>query len=156
MESVLKLVEKANKSLRLADHLTYVTYPLLKDVKLVVTITENLYNAHVYAMDAFLKYEMLYKRIQRVPEDFDSRFDIFKTKIAKRYNIDREHILLMDDLRKIIDYRRKSPIEFIRKEKIVICSDNYKMRTLNYDKAKEYINKSKPFFTRLNRVLRKK
>jgi len=60
----------------------------------------------------------------------------------------------MDDLKKIIDYRSKSPVEFIRKDKIVICSDNYKMRTINYDKIKEYLNKSKPFFTRLNRVFK--
>lgn len=156
MESVLTLVEKANKSLNTADHLTYITYPLLKDVKLIVTITENLYKSYVYAMDAFLTYERLYKRIPIFPEDFNSRFDIFKTKIVKRYNIDREHVLLMSDLKKIIDHRRKSPIEFIRKDKLVICSDNYKMRTINYDKIKDYLNKSKPFFTRLNRVLRKK
>lgn len=155
MESVLKLVDKANKSLQVADHLTYITYPLLNDVKLIVTITENLYNSYVCAMDAFLAYERLYKRIPSLPEDFNSRFDIFKTKIVKRYNIDREHVLLMDDLKKIIDHRRKSPIEFIKKDKFIICSDTYKMKTINYDKIKEYLNKSKPFFTRLNKVLRK-
>ena len=156
MESVLKLVDRANKSLNTADHLTYVTYPLLKDTKLVVTIVENLYNAFIYGMDAFLTYERLYKRIHNLPDDFSSRFDIFKTKVVPRYNIDREHILLMVDLKKIIDYRHRSPIEFIRKDKIIICSDNYKMRTINYDKIKEYVNKSKPFFTRLNRVFKVK
>ena len=154
MESVLKLVDRANKAFKTADHLTYVTYPLLKDPKLVITVTENLYNAFVYGMDAFLAYERLYKRIHNIPEDFNSRFDIFKTKIAPKYNIEREHIVLIDDLKKIIDYRSRSPVEFIRKDKIFICSDNYKMRTINYDKVKEYLNKSKPFFTRLNRVFK--
>ena len=51
MESVLNLVDRANKSLNTADHLTYMTYPLLKDVKLVITIIDNLYNAYVCAMD---------------------------------------------------------------------------------------------------------
>lgn len=152
----MKLVDRANKSFNTADHLTYITYPLLKDTKLVVTITENLYNAFVYGMDAFLAYERLYKRIHEIPEDFGSRLSVFKTKVVPRYNIEREHLLLMDDLKKIIDYRRKSPVEFIRKDKIVICSDNYKMRTINYDKIKEYLNKSKPFFTRLNKVFKKK
>lgn len=154
MESVLNLVDRANKSLKTADHLTYVTYPLLKDTKLVVTVIENLYNAFVYSMDAFLTYERMYKRIHGIPSDFCSKFDLFKTKIASRYNIEREHILLMDDLKKIIDYRRRSPVEFIRKDKIFICSDNYKMRTINYDKVKEYLNKAKPFFTKMNQVFK--
>ena len=156
METVFKLVDKANKHLQIADHFAYVTYPLLKDIKLIITVVENLYNAYVYAMDAFLTYERLYKRINTLPEDFNSRFSIFKTKIVPRYNINREHILLMDDLKKIIDYRRKSPIEFIRKDKIFICSDTYKMNTINYEKVKNYLNKAKPFFTLTNRILKKK
>lgn len=155
METVLKLVDRANRSLRTADHLTYVTYPLLKDVKLVITITENLYNAFVYAVDAFLTYERLYKRIYNLPEDFNSRFDIFKTKVVPRYNISREHILLFDDLKKIIDYRRKSPVEFIRRDKIIFCSDTYKMRNVTYDKVKDYLNKAKPFFIGMNKVFKK-
>jgi len=156
METVLKLVGKANRSFQTADHLAYVTYPLLKDIKLVITILENLYNAFVCGMDAFLTYERLYKRIHYIPEDFNSRFDIFKNKIVPRYNISREQVLLMDDLKKVMDYRRRSPIEFIRKDKLIICSDTYRTRTINYDKVKEYINKSKPFFTQLNKVFRTK
>jgi len=156
MESVLRMVDKANKSLNTADHLAYMTYPLLKDVKILVSITENLHNAYTFAMDAFLTYERMYKRISSLPEGYESRFDIFKTKIAKRYNIEREHLLMMKDLENIISYRRKSPLEFIRKDKLVICSDSYKMKTINYEQIKSYINKSKPFFTRLNKVFKTK
>jgi len=156
MDNVLNLVGKANRHLQTADHLAYVTYPLLKDTKLMFTVIENVYNAYVCAMDAFLTYERMYKRISYLPDDFDSRFDVFKTKVAQRYNIDRQHILLMDDLKKIIEYRRKSPVEFVKKDKLFICSDTYKMKAVNYDNIKDYVNKSKPFFTRMNRVLKKK
>ena len=156
METVLKLVAKANKHLQIADHLTYVTYPLLNDVKLVFAVIDNLYTAYVSAMDAFLTYERLYKRIMVLPDDYKERLDIFKTRIVKRYNIDRGHVLIMDDLAQIIAYRRKSPVEFIRNDKLMICSDTYKMKSVNYDKVKEYLNKSKPFFSRMNRVLEKK
>ena len=87
METVLKLVARANKHLHTADHLTYVTYPLLKDVKLVFAVIENLHTAYVCAMDAFLTYERLYKRIMAVPDDYKSRLDIFKTKIVKKKDI---------------------------------------------------------------------
>ncbi len=157
METVLYLVNKANKSFETADHLAYVTYPLLKEIKLVMTIAENLYNAFICGMDAFLSYERLYKRISyNLPDDFNSRFDIFKNKIVPRYNIGREQVLLISDLKNIIDYRRKSPMEFVRRDKLFICSDTYKMQTVSYEKIKDYINKSKPFFTTLNRVFRTK
>ena len=156
MEIVLGLVEKANKSFETADHLAYVTYPLLKETKLIMTVAENLYSAFICGMDAFLAYERMYKRIHELPNDFNSRFEIFKNKIVPRYGIDREQVLLISDLKRIIDYRRKSPVEFVRNDKLFICSDTYKMQTISYDKIKDYINKSKPFFTTLNRVFKKK
>lgn len=154
MESVLKLVERANKSFQTADHLAYVTYPLLKDPKLMMTVVENLYNAMVCGMDAFLQYERLYKRIFNLPDDFSSKMDIFK-KVAQRYNINREHIVVIDDLKNVIDYRRKAPVEFVRRERIIMCSDTYKIRSLNMDKVKEYITRSKPFFEKLNKTFKK-
>lgn len=154
MESVLKLVERANKSFQTADHLAYVTYPLLKDPKLMMTVVENLYNAMVCGMDAFLQYERLYKRIFNLPDDFSSKMDIFK-KVAQRYNINREHIVVIDDLKNVIEYRRKAPVEFVRRERIIMCSDTYKIRSLNMDKVKEYIKRSKPFFEKLNKTFKK-
>ncbi len=44
----------------------------------------------------------------------------------------------MADLKKIVDCRYKSPIEFVRKDRFIICSDDYKMRTLSYDRVKDY------------------
>ncbi len=156
METILGLVGRANKSFETADHLAYVTYPLLKEIKLVMTIAENLLNALVCGMDAFLAYERMYKRIHELPDDFNSRFEIFKNKIVPRYGIEREQVLLISDLKRIIDYRRKSPIEFVKRDKLFICSHDYKMQTISYDKIKDYIYKSKPFFTTLNRVFRTK
>ncbi len=155
MENVLRLVDKANKALQTADHLTYVTYPLLKETKLVITIIENLYNALEAGMNAFLTYEKLYKRIYNLPDSFESRIDLFK-KVAQRYNINRDIILLIKDLKKITDYRRKSPIEFVRRDKLVICSDSYKTKMINHETVKNYLNKAKPFFIRLNKVFRTK
>ncbi|MDP2909084.1 MAG: hypothetical protein Q8N77_04740 [Nanoarchaeota archaeon] len=153
MEEILSLVSKANRSFQTADHLAYVTYPLLKETKLVITITENLYSAFICAMDAFLAYERMYKRIHEIPQDFRSRLEVF-SKIAPRYGIGRDQVLLIEDLKRVIDCRNKSPIEFVRQDKLVICSEDYKMRTLSYDKVKDYLVKSKPFFTALNRVFR--
>ncbi len=155
MEEVFKLVSKAKKLYETADHLTYVTFPVVNEIKLLVTITENLHSALVHGMNALLQYDRLYKRIPPLNTDFTSRFEVFKTKCVPRYNIDRSIILLMQDLKDIIEKRKESPMEFQRKNKFVICSHDYKMKTLSLGKVKEYLSQSKPFFTRLDMIFNK-
>ena len=55
MERFRQLVKEANKAFETADHLTYMTYQIVKDIKLMIMITENLYNALEKGMDAVFK-----------------------------------------------------------------------------------------------------
>ena len=41
MENVRKLLNEANSLFRTSDHLMYVTYPLVKDNKLIIAITQK-------------------------------------------------------------------------------------------------------------------
>ena len=154
MEDVSKALKDANRLFKTADHLTYVTYPLVKDNKLIITITENLTEAMIKAMEALLYYDRYYKRIMHFPSDFASKFDIFKRMCAPRYNINREYLVMMQDLKDLIEARKKSVMEFIRNDQYVITSNNYELRTLNYQKVKDILNKSKPFFEKVNFILK--
>ena len=149
-----KDLEEAKEHFKTADHLIYMTYPLLKDIKIIISTTENLYQSMVCGMNAILEYDRLYKRISMLPDDFESRFNIFKSNSAPRYNIEREHILLIKDLRDIIEHRKKSPMEFIRKDKFVIADGLYRMKTLTYEKVKDFVNKAKPFVIKVNKILK--
>jgi hypothetical protein len=114
------------------------TYPLVKDVKLIVTIAENLHQALVTAMDAILYYDRLYKRISQLPENFNSRFDIFKRSCVPRYNIERDHLVIINDLRQL-----------------VICNNKYrKMKVITIEKMKGYLVQSKSFMEKINNVLK--
>lgn len=152
MEDFKKRVSKAKKLYETADHLAYVTYPLIKETKLIITILENLYASLIMSMDAFLYYDRLYKRINPVAENFHSRFETFKTKTAPRYGIDDSKLLLILDLRDIIKKRRESPMEFTRRDKYVIASRDYKLKMVSIGKAKEYLSDSKIFIEKLNRI----
>jgi hypothetical protein len=154
MEEFQKLLIEANRIFSSADHLIYVTYPLVKDIKLLIKIIENLNIATFKYMDALLSYERFYKRIGPLPNNFDSRFEIFKRHMAKRYNLDRNHVMLLLELKELIDHHKRSKMEFIRKDKYVICGSNYRvMKTLNVEKVKDYINGIKPFVRKINHIL---
>ncbi len=154
MEEVKITLDEANKLFRQADHLVYVTYPLLQETKLIITISENLSKSLILAMDALLCYERLYKRIPLFPENFESRFDIFKRKVASRYSIDRDHLVLINDLRKLVDARKGSNMEFIRKEKYVLMNSNFGTKTITIGKLKDYLEEGKSFMNKINGILK--
>lgn len=153
MQDVNILLNKANQLFKTADHLVYVTYPLLKDNKLIITILENLSESMNKAMDAVILYEKNYKRIMHFPTDFKSKIEVFK-RASNHYNIPRNYIVLIQDLNDIIERRKSSNMEFVKNDKYIICNGNYDLISLNYDKIKEYLNISKHFFERVNYILK--
>ncbi len=154
MEKLRQLIGEANLNLKRADHLVYITYPLVKEVKLLYKITENIHTALIKAMEAILYYERLYKRIEPVKGDFEYELEMFKEQCARKYNIDRSFLVLIRDLQRIVEERKKSPMEFVRKDKFVICNENYKMHVLNYPKVKNYFEDAKKFIISANKVTR--
>ncbi len=153
MEDIQSLVKEANKAFNTADHLTYVTYPLVNDVKLLLTVIDNLYLALNYGMEALLQYDKEYKRIGNIPVKYDDRLVVFKTKVAHRYNIEREHVILLMEINELRFMHEKSTVEFERKNKYIICTSDYKTKMINIDKVKEYMEKAKGFIDKVNKVL---
>ena len=45
-------------------------------------------------------------------------------------------------------------MEFIRKNEYVLTQENFKLRTLNYQTIKNYVNLSKSFFEKINLILK--
>lgn len=153
MENIKALLKEANTKLNTADHLAYVTYPLVKETKLLLTTTENVYISMILAMEALLQYDRYYKRISYVPSDFMQKYEIFK-QISRKYNIDRLAIAMMLDLKNLIELHKKSPMVFTREQKLVIASHGFNvMKTLNIDNVKKYIQQAKPFITKINKVI---
>lgn len=155
MENFHKMIKEANFAFNTADHLTYVTYPLIQEVKLTITIINNLYQAVAKAMDAVIYYDRMYKRINPVPENFSAKYDVFKNKCARRYNITERDLDLIRTLRNIVLSHKDSPMEFIRKDKFVICSDSYaSVKTIDINKLKEYIILTRSFMEKINSIAR--
>lgn len=153
MEYFRALVQEMNRYFNTADHLLYVTYPLVKDNKIIITIVENLNHSLIKAIEAILYYDRLYKRISPYPENLSSKLDVFKTKCAPRYNFNREYIILIEDINEIVEEHRRSTIEFIKKDKFVICGNSYsKNKTIDINKLKNYVNGAKPFIQKVNEI----
>jgi hypothetical protein len=145
MEKFQELRENAKKKINIADHILTQTYPIIQDPKLLLAVLENIFLALTNGMGSILYYERLFKRIPPFHDNFDSKFNMFSARIVNRHKIDRKHSEMIRDVKSIIVQHRQSPIEFSRKDKLIICNDNYDMKTVSVDNIKEYVMMAKEF-----------
>ena len=153
MEKLKNLIKEANSNYKTADHLVYVTYSLLKDQKLMLAVIQNLYSASLNAMAALLYYEKLYKRIDALPLDIDSRLVVFETQVIHSYELNQEIVKVIKELKTIIKQHKDSPLEFARKERLIICNDNYsKLKVIDINKLKYYAGNIKLLLEAVNKL----
>ena len=155
MEKFQELRDAAKKKLQLADHILTMTYPIVKDSRLLMSSIENLFLSFSYGMNSILHYDRLFKRIPPFPDNFTSKLELFHDKCAKRYNIDYEYLKILKDLKDIVAEHKKSPIEFSRNENFGICNGDYRMRTISVKEVKGYIEKAKLFIKDVSTIVSK-
>ncbi len=155
MEKFQQAREKAVRNLRIADHMLYVTYPLVRDNKLLMSITENIFLALTNAMASVLYYERLFKRVPPFHETFDSKYNLFSEKIVPRYNIDRKYLQYLRTIKDIMIAHRESHVEFSRPGKYVICIEDYKTKTISVTELKDMLKVAKEFVAMCNSIVEK-
>jgi len=143
----------SKKKIIIADHILTQTYPLINDAKLLLPVIENIFLAISYSMSSLIFYELYLRRIRPFQDNFIAKFNIFLTKCVPSYNIRKEHVLLIQNLREILIARKKSPIEFLRKDRFVICSGDYNLTTISFEQTRLYLNNAKEFINHINHIL---
>jgi hypothetical protein len=153
MEEFQVLRDKALQKIKVADHMIFMTYPALQDPKLLLAIVENVFASLDYGIAALLHHERLFKRIPPFNDTFASRFEIFRSRMVPRYNFNKNYLSLITDVRGILSEHKSSPVSFIRKDKFVICSPTYSMKTIDVSLVKKYIFESKIFLNHVNKIV---
>ncbi|MFH1212147.1 MAG: hypothetical protein V1659_04450 [Candidatus Woesearchaeota archaeon] len=155
MEQYQACAQEAKNLVKVADHMLIITYPLIKDPKLLLTIAQKLFSALENSMSSLLYLERTFKRIGPFGDNFDSKFNIFRNELVRRFNIRKDFIMLIQELREIVLEHEKSPVEFRRKDSFVICSDSYKVRSLSFEAMKKYVARAKEFIYELELLVSK-
>ena len=148
--------EKAIQQYDAAFHLLNVTFPLVKDPKLLIGIINNLSQSFEHAMDSILAYEKQLRLVPNYSDNFQSKFNLFRYKCVRRNKIPIEHITLMMELKEILELQKKSPVEFQRGNRYILASKDYKLRALSINDIKAYLTQNKDFLEHLDRILRLK
>ena len=138
MEKFLQNLQEAEKTIRTADHMIYVTFPLVKDKKLLIKIILDTKDAIVKCINAILQYEYIFKRV-KLYSDQKSNFRTFIERCAPRYKLDKNDILIMLELFDLAEKHKKSSMEFIKEDKIIILSEKMQQKTISSEDAKKFI-----------------
>jgi hypothetical protein len=137
--------EKARQQYDSAFHLLNVTFPLVKDPKLLMGIIYNIFSSMEYSMDAILNYE---KQLRLVPQHsnvFQSKFNIFRLKSVRRNNIPGRIITQMMEVKELIELHKQSPTEFQRGNRFVICTKDYRMKVISLKDIRNQLDIVKEF-----------
>ena len=142
-------LKQAIRSLQIADHMTYVTFPLVNEQRLLLKIFDEIYKSIINCINAILNYEYLYKRIQ-IYTDNGENIRTFLNKCAKNYNLNNEQTKKILEIIELNKKHKKSAMEFVKQNKVVILSDNLGTQILDLYKIKEYLLLAKEFLMKTN------
>lgn len=138
MKKILENLESAEKITKATDHLLYITFPIIKDKRVILKVISELKLAITHCINSILQYEYFLKRI-RLSKDPQTNFKIFEEKCAENYNISKKEIELIMELFRIVEKQKKSPMEFLKNDKIIFMSEDMKPEIFTLEKTKEYL-----------------
>lgn len=155
MDMSEEAINAAKKKFGLADHMLNVTFPLIRDTRLLAPIIENIFLSMANAMVAVLYIDRKYKRVPAFADTFEGKFNAFKQFCVHRHSIDKSYIADMHEIKSILIERKKSPVEFVKKDRLVICDSHYRIKSLSIADLRSYLSKAKLFIEEMNNILDK-
>jgi hypothetical protein len=135
-------IEEAKRMIKTVDHMIYVTYPLLKENRLLIRILEQINNAVFNIINAIMQHEYAYKRI-KLYSDIKVNMEIFETRVAGRYGIQPEYIAGIKQIFMLIEKHKKSPMEFVRNNRFIIMSESLETENITLEKLKFFLTIAK-------------
>jgi hypothetical protein len=146
--------KKAKLQYDAAFHLLHVTYPLVRDPKLLKGVINNIVSSMEHGIDAVLAYERQLKLIPHYGEDFQSKFNLFRYKCVKRNKVSPDHMVLLQELREVLQLQQKCPVEFQRGNKYVLATKDYRLKTLSLQDLKAHVRQNKAFLDKIDQIIR--
>ncbi|MEM0231109.1 MAG: hypothetical protein QXW00_03095 [Candidatus Woesearchaeota archaeon] len=142
----------ARSYLAAAENILNFIYPQNKNARLFLPALENTFLAMYTALNSLLRKEL--KKFKMHPPKNDSfldRLPAFKESL-KRNGLSFSYATVALEMFNIIEEHKKSPVEFVRDGKFIICDDKFKTRMLSYEQLKGYVLKTKIFIEELSAI----
>jgi len=148
--------KRAQQQYDAAFYLLTVTFPTAKDPKLLMGVLYNIFSSLESTMETILLYERELHLVPTFHTSFRGKLTMFCSKSLKRNKIPPEMVTLMTHLNNILELHKKSPIEFQRDNRLIICSNDYELTPISLHNLREYLSKSKHFLEIADNIIKMK
>ena len=150
-----QLIQFAKKEIEIADHLLYMTFPLVKETKFLLAIAGHIIASGRAALQSLLEYERYYKRLEAYPKNFAMEISIFRQKLEEKHKFDPKYYRLLSKLLEIYKYDKNSSVRFKRGERYILTSADYDMTILDVNLIKRYSSVTRKFVDDILKVVNK-
>ena len=145
-------LEEAERRLGVANHLLTRTYPLVNDSRMLLAVAKELHLVNTLATNAFLETELATKRIPVLPKNPEIRIELLEESV-QRHSLGEDILKNVKDLHEVIVTHEKSPVEFAKPDKFVICDKDYKLITVTVDILKSALSTTRTFVESVNKIV---
>jgi hypothetical protein len=149
-EKYKECLKESARHLQIADHMTYITFPLVNEKKLIIKIFEEIFKSVKNSVNSAIYFEFQNKNLI-LSNNEKENIDNFIKNLAKEYDLNEKEI---NKIREIIEIEKKheeSSMEFIRKEKLIMMSDSLDIKTITIEDIKEYLTIAKNLFLKISK-----
>lgn len=146
MELNLDHIEQGLHYLRIADHTLNTTYPLLHDPKMFLGVLENMHKAHEHLITATL--EPLHKERLK-SQSFIMQLKRFEDLLTPSQIIQTNELNVIKTVNDMLERHQKTPLEFSRKEQLVMTSTDYELHSVNAPLLQEQLQASQEMYKKL-------
>jgi hypothetical protein len=147
-------IANARKELKLADHMVYVTYKLLNDRKIILSVANHVSKATNTAIFAFLENERRFKRIYHLPENERLRLMYFLRDYSEKFALDmdvEEMIIKLDNLRLM---KSTDGYNVQKGESFYFVNGGFKVETVSVKMIKKYLSNARELINKIERIIK--
>ena len=145
MDKVSQARQSALKSIQMAKYLLTTTYPLIKEPKTLLSISDHVFNSFMSSVSMLLLSERNKKTIPPYHETTESKMNSFKQNLVSKYKFE-DYLKTIEIINELGKKHKKSAVEFSRDKKFIMCDKKFAdIKTLSEQDVKSFIQKAIEF-----------
>jgi hypothetical protein len=142
-------LKESARHLQIADHMTYITFQIVNEKKLLLKIFEEISKSINGSIHSAIYSEFVKKRIILNSDDEKNILNFFEN-ISESYGITKEELEKIKEVIRIEKKYQESAIEFVKKEKVIMMSDSLNIHALTIEDIKDYLSLAKNIFLKIS------
>jgi len=139
------LLKEAKQEISLADHISYMTLPMVRDKKVFHNLLNHIDKGVFFGIRAYLAKLNETKELRIVPRSEELIRRLFFESYSEKLMLSIEEIRQLKEINKLVQAHTHSQMDLKRGEEYIMILGNFKTVTVNENSVKKYLNSAKCF-----------